>query len=165
VEEFGDRPAPDVFTVPAGLPERAPVDHPRIPGARQEPATPARGTASGGPVPRPFPAMPAAMTPPPVGPALPHPRGDEPASPAPHVSRPATPSPEARGRGLRRRVPQSHLAPELRHLGSAGLADTAAPLAADAAATALSRYQASRLAAQAVVDAPGGSRQTEGERE
>jgi hypothetical protein len=54
-------------------------------------------------------------------------------------------------------VPQSHLAPVLRHAEGSGLADTAAPMSADAAATALSRYQASRQAAQAVVDTAGPS--------
>jgi hypothetical protein len=83
------------------------------------------------------------------GPALPQPRTDEPSGRAGH-----TPGGTA-GRGLRRRVPQSHLAPELRHADGAGLADTAAPMSADAAATALSRYQASRMAAQAVVDTVG----------
>ena len=68
-------------------------------------------------------------------------------------------------RELRRRVPQAHLAPELRH-PSTGLAETAAPLSADAAASALSRYQASRLAAQAVVGDPEVNHQgREGERE
>jgi signal transduction histidine kinase len=62
---------------------------------------------------------------------------------------------------LRRRVPQAHLAPELRQ----PVADepaAAAPPIDGAAASALSRYQASRQAAQAVVDetgATGGMRQ------
>jgi hypothetical protein len=38
-------------------------------------------------------------------------------------------------------------------LAASGLADTATPTATDAAASALSRYQASRRAAQAVVGA------------
>ena len=78
---------------------------------------------------------------------MPHPRTDERAGPAPEPRAPHG----ARGRSLRRRVPQTHLAPELR-LAANGLADTAAPPAADAAASALSRYQASRRAAQASVD-------------
>jgi hypothetical protein len=99
----------------------------------------------------------------PTGPApvaaLPAPRSDE-------ITPPAASGPRPPGsRGLRRRVPQSHLAPELRHPVT-GLADTAAPLSADAAATALSRYQASRLAAQAVVEEPDLHHQgLEGERE
>jgi hypothetical protein len=91
--------------------------------------------------------VPTAMTP---GPRLPQPRADEQPSQEVSVGRPAQGS--TRSRGLRRRVPQSHLAPELRHLAHNGLAETAVPLAAETAATALSRYQASRLAAQAVVD-------------
>jgi signal transduction histidine kinase len=61
-------------------------------------------------------------------------------------------------RTLRRRVPQAHLAPELRQ-ASAGNTDFSLP-PDGAAASALSRYQASRQAAQAVVDAtgPGGMR-------
>jgi hypothetical protein len=55
---------------------------------------------------------------------------------------------------LTRRVPQAHLAPELRRNGrGAAAADPEGPLpdAAEARA-ALSRYQASRQAARAVVD-------------
>ncbi len=62
--------------------------------------------------------------------------------------------------GLRRRVPQAHLAPELRQPVAGE--DSAAPQVDGAAASALSRYQASRQAAQAVVDetgAAGGMRQ------
>ena len=81
--------------------------------------------------------------------ALPLPRTDDSIPPIASGSAPRSPG----SRGLRRRVPQSHLAPELRH-PTTGLADTAAPLSADAAASALSRYQASRLAAQAVVGNP-----------
>jgi len=96
-----------------------------------------------------------------VSAALPQPRSDE-ATAAAGIR----PAPNGTGgRGLRRRVPQSHLTPELRHPGQGGLADTAAPLSADAAATALSRYQASRLAAQAVVEGAGPtSSSKEGER-
>ena len=91
--------------------------------------------------------------------ALPVPRTTEAVLPA--VSALRSPG----SRELRRRVPQAHLAPELRH-PSTGLAETAAPLSADAAASALSRYQASRLAAQAVVGDPEVNHQgREGERE
>jgi signal transduction histidine kinase len=98
--------------------------------------------------------------------ALPSPRPDDSVlDPTPTHGLPAGPG-SARssgtGRGLRRRVPQSHLAPELRHTAN-GLAETAAPLAADAAASALSRYQASRRAAQSVVAHADGPRDTEGE--
>ena len=100
---------------------------------------------------------------PPIGPAvvaaLPVPRTKE--AVLPSASAPRFPG----SRELRRRVPQAHLAPELRH-PSTGLAETAAPLSADAAASALSRYQASRLAAQAVVGDPEVNHQgREGERE
>jgi hypothetical protein len=57
--------------------------------------------------------------------------------------------------GLRRRVPQAHLAPELRQ-AAADEPDTAPPID-NAAASALSRYQASRQAAQAVVEEAGES--------
>jgi hypothetical protein len=64
---------------------------------------------------------------------------------------------------LSRRVPQAHLAPELRRRGQeqgqrAGGGDAVLPDATEARA-ALSRYQASRQAARAVVDenvAPAG---------
>jgi hypothetical protein len=55
--------------------------------------------------------------------------------------------------GLRRRVPQAHLAPELRQPVAGDGAE--APQIDGAAASALSRYQASRQAAQAVVDETG----------
>jgi hypothetical protein len=90
---------------------------------------------------------------------LPQPRTDEPSGA--HVRAGHTAGGTA-GRGLRRRVPQSHLAPELRHVEGGGLADTAAPMSADAAASALSRYQASRTAAQAVVDTAGPAGQNTG---
>ncbi len=54
---------------------------------------------------------------------------------------------------LRRRVPQAHLAPELRQ--PADEEPGAAPPLDSAAASALSRYQASRQAAQAAVDGTG----------
>jgi len=60
---------------------------------------------------------------------------------------------------LARRVPQAHLAPELRRNGqeaAAARADGTLPDAAEARA-ALSRYQASRQAAKALVDEGGGA--------
>jgi hypothetical protein len=60
---------------------------------------------------------------------------------------------------LARRVPQAHLAPELRRTGQGPAADGAdgpLPDAAEARA-ALSRYQASRQAAKALVDEGGGA--------
>jgi signal transduction histidine kinase len=67
----------------------------------------------------------------------------------------AAPAPE--GLLLSRRVPQAHLAPELRRQEQATTAGPDGPLpdAAEARA-ALSRYQASRQAAKAVVDEGGG---------
>ncbi len=135
-----------------------------MPGVREEPHLFERSRPADPTGPRPIAAV--ADTPPADDPALPRPRADEPRVPTP-LPRPRPDQVEpARGgpagRGLRRRVPQSHLAPELRHRNHGGLADTATPLSADAAATALSRYQASRLAAQAVVDTPGRSGPAEG---
>ena len=78
-------------------------------------------------------------------------------------SHPAEAAPVATGPMLSRRVPQAHLAPELRRRGQeqgqrAGGGDAVLPDATEARA-ALSRYQASRQAARAVVDenvAPAG---------
>ncbi|MBW0110025.1 hypothetical protein I4I84_14965, partial [Pseudonocardia sp. KRD-182] len=99
----------------------------------------------------PFGSAPFAATPPaPSGggwpasaPAVPDPR--------PGDTGPSVPVQPARG-GLRRRVPQAHLAPELRGPVSA---EPAAPVHDSAAASALSRYQASRSAAQYTVDNGG----------
>ena len=60
---------------------------------------------------------------------------------------PATSEPD--GPRLRRRVPQSHLAPGLRVIPPRARADTAPP---PSAAEALSRYQASRAAARSTVE-------------
>ena len=78
-------------------------------------------------------------------------------------SHPAEAAPVVTGPMLSRRVPQAHLAPELRRRGQeqgqrAGGGDAVLPDATEARA-ALSRYQASRQAARAVVDenvAPAG---------
>jgi signal transduction histidine kinase len=110
------------------------------------------------PTPRERQALPA------VPPATPEPELDTPGSSA----EPEIPSPRRNGEAvtengkpeLRRRVPQAHLAPELRQ--PAADEPGAAPPVDGAAASALSRYQASRQAAQAVVDdtgAAGGMRQ------
>ncbi len=86
---------------------------------------------------------------------------DAPPVPAASVPTPRTPGPVDPVSGLRRRIPQSHLSAELR----APEPDAAEPTAerrstADAAA-ALSRYQASRAAAQArVADTPSGHANT-----
>jgi signal transduction histidine kinase len=143
-----ERPAVDELVVVEELPivDELPVlDEPATidePGTIDEPDEIAAPVATGlpripAPTPPPDPGRPPLTT-------VPHPRTDEPAA------APRTAAPGARGRSLNRRVPQTHLAPELR-LAANGLADTAATAAPDAAASALSRYQASRRAAQAVV--------------
>jgi signal transduction histidine kinase len=75
-----------------------------------------------------------------------------PAAPVPAEAPPAAPVP-AEAPLLTRRVPQAHLAPELRRHGQAAAAGPDGPLP-DAAETraALSRYQASRQAARAVAE-------------
>jgi hypothetical protein len=84
-------------------------------------------------------------------------------SPPAHGAGPAAEAdeavPAADGLLLSRRVPQAHLAPELRRRGqgqeaAAARADRSLPDATEARA-ALSRYQASRQAARAVVDESG----------
>ncbi|HEY6709011.1 MAG TPA: ATP-binding protein, partial [Actinomycetota bacterium] len=94
------------------------------------------------------------------------PRTQTPSHPAvPAEAAPAHPVPAAEeapapaGPLLSRRVPQAHLAPELRRRGQeqgqpAGRGDASLPDATEARA-ALSRYQASRQAARAVVDENG----------
>jgi signal transduction histidine kinase len=86
--------------------------------------------------------------------------GPQPHGPQPHG--PPRPAPMGGDGGeelLARRVPQAHLAPELRRNGqgaAAAGADGPLPDAAEARA-ALSRYQASRQAAKALVDEGGGA--------
>jgi signal transduction histidine kinase len=98
--------------------------------------------------PPPVPAAAPPMAPPPVPAAAP---------PAPV----AVDEPGVEGLLLSRRVPQAHLAPELRRQAPAASAPGSDPPLPDAteARAALSRYQASRQAARAVVDegATGGS--------
>jgi hypothetical protein len=80
---------------------------------------------------------------------------DRTAIPAPRVSSAETAGPNTGNSGLRRRVPQANLAPELKAgttpVGSAPAPARPAGPSTDAA-QALSRYQASRQAAQAVAD-------------
>jgi hypothetical protein len=86
------------------------------------------------------------------------PRAHDPLRPAPapvggHGAGPEV-GEQANGPMLSRRVPQAHLAPELRRSGqgpAAARPDAPLPDAAEARA-ALSRYQASRQAARAVVE-------------
>ncbi len=71
-------------------------------------------------------------------------------APAPTGPTPALAAPADPVTGLRRRVPQSHLAPELREPGHGRMSDPAPAIPAQHsvdAANALSRYQASRQAA------------------
>ena len=151
----GPPPAGTDESPPSGMPVAADVGPSVVEAAEPEPARevelpPAEPVpaARAGEEPR----IPAPASPPSPGrrplTAVPHPRTDQPAvAPEPRAPQPG-------GRVLRRRVPQTHLAPELR-LAATGLSETATPPAADTAASALSRYQASRQAAQAVVDTAG----------
>ncbi len=127
-----------------------PVDHPVRPAARPPSAAP--------PPPAPAPAPPAGPPPPPVPPpsAAP-PWADVPSTPAQY--QPDVPR-------LTRRVPQAHLAPELRRQSDdsdqpATPVEPPAPADAIQARNALSRYQASRRAAQALVE---GSTDDDGDR-
>jgi signal transduction histidine kinase len=107
------------------------------------------------------------QAPPPSGAPEPHPSSGaqsphpSPSAPGSHPSS-GVPEPHPEGMVLARRVPQAHLAPELRRPGRAApAAEQEGPLPdASEARAALSRYQASRQAARAVVDqggaAPGG---------
>jgi signal transduction histidine kinase len=94
-----------------------------------------------------------------VPPAVHSPLGNGPVWPAPVGAQDgAEGAAGAEGMLLSRRVPQAHLAPELRRHGRASAtarADEPLPDAAEARA-ALSRYQASRQAARAAVDQTGG---------
>jgi hypothetical protein len=98
-----------------------------------------------------------------AAPAVHSPRAYDPRTYDPRAQDPlhAAPAPvgaevgeQGSGPMLSRRVPQAHLAPELRRSGqgpAAAREDTPLPDAAEARA-ALSRYQASRQAARAVVE-------------
>jgi signal transduction histidine kinase len=119
---------------------------PDLPMGAPEPHPP-----TGAPEPHP------SMAGPPIREGSPIPEG---VAPAVHSPRPGPrdhgPGPEVGTDGpvLSRRVPQAHLAPELRRNGQASAAqrpDQPVPDAAEARA-ALSRYQASRQAAKAMVD-------------
>jgi hypothetical protein len=114
--------------------------------------------SSGAPSPRTHSPHPAPGNPPYPAPSPLHPTPGTP-HPAPATAGEAAPE----GMLLARRVPQAHLAPELRRPGRAAPAaepEGSLPDASEARA-ALSRYQASRQAARAVVDqggAPPGGR-------
>jgi Histidine kinase-, DNA gyrase B-, and HSP90-like ATPase len=138
---------------PSGAPEpHLPgVPEPHLPGAR-EPYPPGAGA----------PEWEGSRQPGGVPTAVHSPQAHNPLPPAP-APVPAAPAPAGAGEAgaggpvLSRRVPQAHLAPELRRHGPEGATagpDGALPDAAEARA-ALSRYQASRQAARAVVDDGG----------
>ena len=154
--EAPGNPAPGAVLPP---PRTADPDDTPAPGARSDtPAEPAAPTSSG-------PAQ--------TGPTQAAPNHSTPAQPAPAQQGPAQaglpsrkprprpePTPQAEepaevaapsGRKLRRRIPQTHLAPELRTPTTGSQPETT-PDQLDASASALSRYQASRMAAQAAVD-------------
>jgi hypothetical protein len=131
-------------------PSGAPKPHPRMPGPPER---------EGSPIPeRAAPVVHSPPVPERAAPAAHSPRAHDPARPA------AAPvgaqgagleaGEQANGPMLARRVPQAHLAPELRRAGqgpAAAQPDGPLPDAAEARA-ALSRYQASRQAARAVVE-------------
>jgi signal transduction histidine kinase len=117
-----------------GAPFAAPADRPATPAHHQTPAVPAAAERAPGPSPSPSPR------PRPTGSEIPAPRRGGESQASSGEGRPS----------LRRRVPQAHLAPELRN-AAAEEPDFALP-PDGGAASALSRYQASRQAAQAVVD-------------
>ncbi|WP_214406356.1 hypothetical protein, partial [Pseudonocardia lacus] len=83
-----------------------------------------------------------------------HPAAEAPARPTEGIAPDRPNQDESSGEAapftLRRRVPQAHLTPELRQPTSTEAAPPAVPAAS--AASALSRYQASRQAARDVVD-------------
>jgi signal transduction histidine kinase len=103
---------------------------------------------------RPDPRLP--MAGPPIREGSPIPEGVAPAvhTPPDRDPRGHDPVPETDGPVLSRRVPQAHLAPELRRNGQAGAGPRPGGPVPDAeeARAALSRYQASRQAAKAMVD-------------
>jgi signal transduction histidine kinase len=102
-------------------------------------ATPVATHNAPGQAPRPAPTVPT--------PTLPAPRG----GPAP--ARPVSPrSPESAPGGLRRRIPQSHLNAQLRQPVPDPASDVPPQRTTADAADALSRYQASRAAAQAATE-------------
>jgi signal transduction histidine kinase len=88
--------------------------------------------------------------------ARPTPRTDPPVRPVAAVADPPATS-EPDGPRLRRRVPQSHLAPGLRALPPQPETETAPP---PSAAEALSRYQASRAAARSTVESDNSPERT-----
>ncbi|MHA6617381.1 sensor histidine kinase [Pseudonocardia sp. DLS-67] len=145
--------------VDAGFEDNGRVDDGRV-DDRREGNGPAGGTAATerqaaawqpSPTPRQRQAMAAVPEPEPAQEVAEAEAPADPDIPAPRRNGEAV---AANGRpGLRRRVPQAHLAPELRQ--AAADEPDAPPPIDNAAASALSRYQASRQAAQAVVEDAG----------
>jgi signal transduction histidine kinase len=143
---------------------RASAPPPGVPGPAA-PGEPPRRPAPSPPPPPPA-APPSAAPPPPPAPAPAHPAAPPPSTP-PWAHMPSTPaqSPTDVPR-LSRRVPQAHLAPELRRHSDDGEqpatpVEPQAPADAIQTRDALSRYQASRKAAQALVE---GSTDDDGDR-
>jgi histidine kinase/DNA gyrase B/HSP90-like ATPase len=128
---------PESAGAPARHSDREPVDAGRVESAGDAPAEGQTSTDTAQPSPTP---------------RIPEPERADADIPGPRpAEEPPTRNGNGRKPGLRRRVPQAHLAPELRQ-SSADEPGAAPPPDDGVAASALSRYQASRQAAQAVVD-------------
>jgi signal transduction histidine kinase len=142
---------PESAGAPARHSDREPVDANRLDGP--DDAVAQRQVPEWHPLAREQAALPAVRKPSPTQ-RVPDPGPAEPDIPAPRPTGEASTGNGSGGRPeLRRRVPQAHLAPELRQPSAD---EPGAALPPDsAAASALSRYQASRQAAQAVVDETG----------
>jgi len=147
----GDLPDGEPLSPIAARPPLSERVHPPTPGpGTPDPRRPMAGPPirEGSPVPE---GVAPAVHSPHHGPDSPHHGPDSPH----HGPRDHIPAPEAGTDGpvLSRRVPQAHLAPELRRNGQATAPRSGEPVpgAAEARA-ALSRYQASRQAARAMVD-------------
>jgi hypothetical protein len=147
-QEHGKPMSPLAARPPLSERAQAPVPPPPVPRAPVPPAAPEPHPPGAGAPEREGSRQPGAV------PVTVHsPRTHNPPHPGPL----AADDGGAEGLLLSRRVPQAHLAPELRRHGQAGATpgpDGPLPDAAEARA-ALSRYQASRQAARAVVDEGG----------
>jgi signal transduction histidine kinase len=141
---------PESMGAPARHSDREPVDTGSLDGMR---GSDGRNVPDWHPMAPERQALPAAPKPSPT-PRIPEPGPAEADIPTPRPAGEASTGNRTNGRPeLRRRVPQAHLAPELRQPSAD---EPSAALPPDgAAASALSRYQASRQAAQAVVDETG----------
>jgi len=155
---LSERAQPPSSGAPDPLRSATPDPHPPVPGApEREGSRPAAGVGAAVHSPRPpdlgTPDLPTSDL-----------RTHNPSPPAP--VKPPQPAPVAAEEGLvlARRVPQAHLAPELRRhgMGAATAEPEGALPDATEAKAALSRYQASRQAARAVVDEGLGGRAGDG---